>query len=107
MPDLIVSLFTNTQMQWIVILVGVDVVLGIFAALVKKEFNFHKLGNFMRSPVLAYVLGFAVIEIVGIAVPTIGFIVPIVFVLIMIALLASIFANLGKLGMPLPGSLKR
>jgi len=103
----ILSLFATSQMQWIVILLGVDVILGVIAALVKKEFVFGKLCNFMKGPVLAYVFGFAVIELVGTALPSLAFIIPVVFVLVVIALLASIFGNLGKLGLPLPGSLKK
>ena len=103
----ILTLFATTQMQWIVILLGVDVILGIIAALVKKEFVFGKLCNFMKGPVLAYVFGFAVIELVGSALPSLAFIVPVVFVLVVIDLLASIFGNLGKLGLPLPGTLKK
>ena len=101
------ALFATPQMQWIVILLSIDVVLGIIAALVKKEFVFGKLCNFMKGPVLAYVLGFAVIELVGSALPSLAFIVPVVFVLVLIALLASVFGNLGKLGLPLPGTLKK
>ena len=103
----ITLLFATQQMQWIVILLAIDVLLGIIAALVKKEFIFGKLCNFMKGPVLAYVLGFAVIELVGAAIPSLAFIVPVVFVLVVIALLASIFGNLGKLGLPLPGTLKK
>lgn len=106
MLDILV-LFATPQMQWIVILLGIDVVLGIIAALVKKEFVFGKLCNFMKGPVLAYIFGFAVIELVGNALPSLAFIVPIVFVLVLIALLASVFGNLGKLGLPLPGTLKK
>ena len=103
----ITLLFATQQMQWIVILLAIDVLLGIIAALVKKEFVFGKLCNFMKGPVLAYVLGFAVIELVGAAISSLAFIVPVVFVLVVIALLASIFGNLGKLGLPLPGTLKK
>lgn len=106
MPD-IIALFGTLQMQWIVILLGVDVILGIIAALLKKEFAFGKLCNFMKGPVLGYVLGFAVIEMVGAALPSLAFIVPVVFILVVIALLASIFGNLGRLGLPLPGTLKK
>jgi len=103
----ILALFATPQMQWIVILLSIDVVVGIIAALVKKEFVFGKLCNFMKGPVLAYVFGFAVIVLVGSALPSLAFIVPVVFVLVVIALLASIFGNLGKLGLPLPGTLKK
>jgi len=106
MPD-ITPLFATPQMQWIVILLGIDVVLGILAALVKKEFSFAKLCNFMKGPVLAYVLGFAIVELVGLALPSLAYLVTIVFILVIIVLLASIFGNLGKLGLPLPGTLRK
>ena len=103
----LIALFGTVQMQWIVILVAVDVILGIIATLLKKEFAFSKLGNFMKGPILAYILGFAIIEMVGQALPRLALIVPIVLVLVVIALLASILRNLGKLGLPLPGILKK
>ena len=106
MTDLI-DLFATTQMQWIVILIIIDIFLGIIAALVKREFAFSKLCNFMKWPVIGYVFGFAVIEMVGQAIPFLSWFVPTTFVLIVIVLLASIFGNLGKLGVPLPGSLKK
>ena len=43
----LVALFGTTQVQWILILVAVDVVLGIVAALMKKNFRLGKLANFM------------------------------------------------------------
>ena len=103
----ITALFGTTQMQWIVILVAVDVILGIIAAIVKKDFLFGKLTDFMKGPILAYVLGFAVVEMVGQALPKLAFIVPAVFVLIVITLLASILKNLERFGLPLPAILKK
>ena len=106
MPDL-VALFGTVQMQIIVILIAIDVVLGIIGGVVKKDLVLGKLANFMKGPVLAYVLGFAVIEMVGQALPMLALIVPVVFVLIVIALLASILKNLGRFGLPLPAILKK
>ena len=103
----LIALFGTTQMQWIVILLAVDVVLGIIATIIKKEFAFSKLGNFMKGPVLGYVLGFGVIEIVGQALPKLALIVPTVFILVVIALLTSILKNLGRFGLPLPAVLKK
>jgi len=48
-----------------------------------------------------------VIEMVGQALPKLALIVPVVFVLIVIALLASILKNLGRFGLPLPGILRK
>ena len=94
-------------MQWIVILIAVDVILGIIASFIKKEFAFSKLGNFMKGLILTYVLGFAVIELVGEALPKLALIVPVAFVLIVITLVASIIGNLGRWGIPLPKCLKK
>ena len=103
----IIALFGTLQMQVIVIMIAVDVVLGIIASIVKKDFLFGKLANFMKGPILAYVLGFAVLEMVGQALPKLAYVVLVAFVLIVIALLVSILKNLGRLGLPLPGILKK
>lgn len=103
----IIALFATTQMKVIVVLMAIDVVLGIIAALVKKKFVLNQLGNFMKGSVLAYIFGFAVIEMVGQALPRLARLVPVVFVLVVIALIGSIIGNLGKLGLPLPRFLKK
>ena len=103
----LIALFGTTQMQWIVILIAIDVVLGIIASIVKKDLLLGKLANFMKGPILAYVLGFAVLEMVGQALPSLVYIVLVAFILIVIALLVSILKNLGRLGLPLPGILKK
>ena len=103
----IVALFGTLQMQIIVIMIAVDVALGIIASIVKKNLLLGKLANFMKGPILAYVLGFAVLEMIGQALPKLAYIVLVAFVLIVIALLVSILKNLGRLGLPLPGILKK
>ena len=105
--DAFLALFATSQVQWIVTLLGVDVILGIVGAIVKKEFEFGKLANFMKKPVLGYVFGFAVLEAVAAVIPTLIFVVPVVFVIVVVALLASIVRNLGKLGLPVPEILKK
>jgi phage-related holin len=103
----IIALFGTLQMQVIVIMIAVDVVLGIIASIVKKDFLLGKLADFMKGPILAYVLGFAVLEMVGQALSKLAYVVLVAFVLIVIALLASILKNLGRLGLPLPGILRK
>ena len=100
-------LFGTWQMQTIVILVAIDVVLGILAAIYRKEFVWGKLANFTKGMVLTYILGFAIIEVVGAALSNLAFIVPFAFALIVITLFASIARNLAKFGLPLPGALKK
>ncbi len=102
MPQLTDYLGTP-QIQWILILIGIDVILGILAAIVKKDFRFGKLAQFMQLPVVGYIFGFAVLEMAFQALPQLSFALPVAFVLVLIALIASILRNLAKLGLPLPG----
>ena len=103
MPDL-VDLFSSTQTQIIVVLMAVDVVLGILGAVVRKEFRFGKVAAFMRGSVLAYVFGYAVLQLVAQGLPSLAFLLPVGFLLVVVAQLASVVRNLKKLGLPLPGS---
>ena len=101
----IIALFGTTQIQWIVILIAVDVILGVVAAILKKEFRLGKLAKFMVKPVLGYVLGFAVLEMVAQALPSLTGIVSFAFILIVLALIGSILSNLARMGLTLPAYL--
>ena len=101
----LIALFGTSQVQWILILVAIDVVLGIVAALIKKDFRLGKLAGFMKKGVLGYVLGFAVLEMVAQALPSLVLIVSVAYVLILLALVGSILSNLGKMGLKLPAFL--
>lgn len=102
----LVDLFSTTQVQIIVALIAVDVVLGILGAMAVKEFRFGKLGGFLKGPVLGYVLGYGILELVAEGIPSLAFLLPVAFLLIVLALVASLFRNLNKLGLHLPGSEK-
>ena len=101
MLDLI-SYFGTWEMQVIVTLIVIDVILGLIAALVKKNFSLAKVANFMKCAVIYFVFGFVIVEIIGEQLPQLSFTVVVSFILIVIALLASILKNLGKLGIPVP-----
>ena len=101
-----ISLATN-QIQMIVILILIDVILGIIAAFLKKEFVLGKLAGFMKKGVLAYVFGFAVISAVGEALPSLAIVATAAYWLIVLALIGSILDNLGKIGIPLPKILRK
>lgn len=103
----IIAYFGTWQMQVIATLIALDVLLGVIAALIRREFLWSKLANFMKGPVLSYLFGFAVVEIIGETLPSLNFTVMVAFVLIVITLLASVFRNLARLGIPVPDGLKR
>lgn len=103
----IIALFGTYKIQAILILIGIDIILGIVAAIIKKEFSFRKIAMFMKGSVLGYIFGFVIIELIARALPSLSFITWIAFVLIGLALLGSILRNIKKLGAPLPKIFKQ
>lgn len=101
MSDLI-NLFANSQTQWILILIVVDLALGIIGALIKKDFVLGKMAGFMKKGVVAYIFGFAVLNLTGQALPSLSVVVNVAYLLIILALVGSILGNLKKIGLPIP-----
>ena len=97
-----INLFANSQTQLILILIAADVILGTIAALIKKDFVLGKLAGFAKKGIIAYVLGYAVLNLAGQALPSLLIIVSVAYVLILLALVGSILGNLKKLGFPVP-----
>lgn len=106
MIDLL-TLLQVPQMKWIIILIAADVVLGIIAALIRKDFRLGKLANFMFRPVLGYIFGFAIITLISQALPSLAMIAQVSYILIILALIGSILNNLSKSGLKLPAYLRK
>jgi len=106
MADLVI-IFATSQVQTIVILIVVDMVLGIIAALLKKNFALGKVAGFMKTGILKYVFTFAVLVLIGQALPAMAIVVKISYFLIVLALIGSILDNLGKMGLPIPKILRK
>jgi hypothetical protein len=96
------SLFTSSQMIIIIWLVVFEVALAIIGHIAKRTFNFHELANFLRDCVLPYIVGFAVVEYIGEAIPTFNFLVAVTFVFIVLTLLSGVWRALGSFGVPVP-----
>ncbi|MBI4101687.1 MAG: phage holin family protein [Candidatus Nealsonbacteria bacterium] len=101
------EVFAISQIKNIVLLVMVDVVVGVIAALLKKEFVLGKVAGFLKRGVLKYVLGFAVLALVGASIPSLSWAVTVGYVLAILGLVGSILDNLGKLGLPIPKMLRK
>lgn len=95
------------QIKTIVILVGIDVILGIVAAFMKKDFILGKVAGFMKTGVLYYAFGFAVLSAIGKSFPSLAMAVTVAYWLIILALVGSILDNLGKIGVPIPKILRK
>src|SRR4030042_3476035 len=102
----ILNIIGGAQMKNIVMLISIDVILGIIAALKSKEFVLGKLAGFMKRGILTYVFGFAVMIMIGEAIPSLSMVVAVAYWLVVLALIGSILGNLGKLGLPIPKMLK-
>lgn len=102
-----IEILANNQVQMIVLLIGIDVILGIIAALMKKDFVLGKVAGFMKRGILVYVFGFAVISAVGEVMPSLAIVVTAAYWLILLALIGSILDNLGKIGLPIPKMLRK
>ena len=103
----ILNVLATSQIRNIVTLIGIDVFLGIIASLKTKEFVLGKLAGFMKRGILTYVFGFAVLILVGQALPSLDWVVSVAYYLVLLALVGSILDNLGKLGLPLPKMLRK
>lgn len=100
--------FGTSQMKFITIFLALDIILGIAAAIARKNFNFNKLAAFMTTGVLPYLFGFAVVEMVASSFATYGQIATtVVFLAIILKLLGSIVSNLATLGVNMPRVLKK
>ncbi len=103
----ILTLLKTSEMKWIIILIVIDVLLGIIAALVKKDFRLGKVADFMFRPVLAYILGFGILMLIPTAIPSLAKVSQFSYILVLLALTGSILDNLSKLGLKLPAYLKK
>lgn len=103
----ILTLLKTPQMKWVITLIAIDVLFGIIAALVKKDFRLGKVADFMFRPVLAYVLGFGILLLVPSAIPSLAKVAQGAYILVLLALTGSILNNLSRLGLKLPSYLKK
>lgn len=97
----------TSQVQIMVILVAIDVILGVIAAFMKNSFVLGKLAAFMEKGVIFYVFGFTILAAVGQAFPSLAIVVTVAYWLIVLALVGSILDNLGKIGIPIPKTLRK
>lgn len=100
--------FGTWQMMFIAIFLAADIILGIAAAIASKEFNFNKVAAFMKTGVIPYLFGFAVVELFASQFGQLGQIVTtVIFVAIVVNLLASSISSLANLGVHMPTVFKK
>ena len=103
----LIEILASSQIKTVVILIAADVVLGIVAAFIKKEFVLGKLAGFMKTGILKYVLPLAIVIMIGEAVPALSIMVTVAYICVVLALIGSILDNLGRMGLPVPRVLRK
>ena len=103
----VLTILAAPQIRNIVLLIAIDVVLGVLAALKNKEFILGKLGGFMKKGIVAYVLGLGILMVVAEALPSLDLVLTVAYFLVILTLVGSILDNLGKLGLPVPKILRK
>ena len=100
--------FGTWQTMFIAVFLAADIILGIAAAIASKEFNFNKVAAFMKTGVIPYLFGFAVVELFASQFGQLGQIVTtVIFVAIVVNLVASSISSLATLGVHMPTVFKK
>lgn len=103
----VTTFFLSTKLHIILALILIDVILAVAVALRTKTFDFTRLGEFLSTMILPYVMVYLVIHLVSNAVSDVSEFLGIgldtaIFAIITASLVAAIFDNLKNLGMNLP-----
>ncbi len=102
------SFLLGQDIQFIFYGIAANVILGVLVSLIKGNFNFHHLSNFLHEMVLPYLFGYAVLRVVATNVPTYGTaITTTAYIFVILTLLAGIWEKLGHFGLPSPRWLVR
>jgi phage-related holin len=101
------TLFTGNEFMIVYWLIVLNVVLGVLVALLKGNFNFHHLSNFLVGMVFPYLFLFLIFRFVSNQMNMGSLVEPVVFVFIVLTLLAGVWEKLGHFGLPSPKWLTR
>ena len=104
--DFLSVFWAESQVKWILLTVGVNVLVALFAALYSGEFSFQKLSEFLYRKILPLGGTYAVFWVFGQAIELEALAVA-TFAVLELKLVADLAESLGKLGVPIPEPLKR
>lgn len=114
MGEALKAFVNDATLQAVLVLIALDLVLGVVAAVKTSEFSFAKLAGFARDDVLGKVVPWFVlyaaaffapaVDVLGVDLDTVqkG-----VFALVVVALVGSLMSSLADLGFQLPNPLSR
>jgi hypothetical protein len=105
--QLLLVFWNESLIRWILLTVGVNVIVGLLAALSAGEFNLQKLGEFLYRKILPLGGTYAVFWVYGRAVPDMAPLGAAAFAVLEAKLLADLAESLGVLGVPWPDAIKQ
>ena len=96
----IAQTFKGTEMQVVLLLVGLDLVTGIVSALVKKRFDFGKVADWLAKDFIVYYLAAGVFAAIMYLQPGLNIAADLGPGAAAVALIASIWSNVKELKTP-------
>ena len=107
LQSLLGATLANDQVRLILALIAADVLLGIAASIRAGQFQLSRLGAFLGSKVVPYLLGYAGVRLVAEVMPEWAPYSTAVWLVVVAALVGDLTANLQQLGLPLPPALSK
>jgi predicted membrane protein len=98
----IIALADGTKLAVLVALIAANFFGGLAVSLYAKNFQLKKVGDFLLSRVIPYILGYFVVVFLVYVEPSWQIAIPIVWGIIVAALVGAILTHLKELGLNLP-----
>ncbi len=105
--QLLQVLLANDQVRLILALIGADVLVGIAASIRTKTFQLCRLGDFLATKIVPYLLGYGAVRMVVAVMPDWEPYGKAVWLIVVAALVGDLAGNLQQLGLPLPPALSK
>jgi len=97
-----VALADGAKISVLAGMIFANLILGLAVSIYTKTFRLKAMADFMVSRVLPYCVGYIAVVIIAVVEPAWGVAVPIVWAVIIAALIGSILAKLKEMGIKLP-----
>lgn len=96
------TVLASAEIQVIFWLIVANVGMGVLVSLLKGNFNFHHLGNFLHAMVLPYIFVYGVFKIEAANWQYGDLMAQIAYVFILLSLLGGVWEKLSHFGLPAP-----
>lgn len=102
MRELIMTIYSNPQVKYLLILIAANLVLGVLVSLRSKDFRLIAVADFVWNRIIPVLTGYGVVAFIATANPELGVVRDFVWVALTAGLLGLVLTNLKDLKVPLP-----